>query len=320
MPSTKPSTASSSASSSANSSVHRQGALPRLPVVYPVVAAITADSAATATIRITHALAEECGAIPTVLQVVHDDIGLGISTTGAMTSVPEATLGADYQNEHLLALESQVEDALGVLPRWRYEVEIGATLDTIVQRVQQLDAELTILGLPHRNFLERAFVRDMVQGVVEKTTSAVLAVHPSLTVRPRNILVAVDFGAASLRAAHLACQLVAPGGRVTLIYVQPEIPPYVAGNAQADALLEKGVSAAFAALISELASKKAITVTSVIEHGSSIEEVKAAAARFQPDLIALGSKHHTAADWFFGDSVSTELIGERQWSLLIVPQ
>jgi nucleotide-binding universal stress UspA family protein len=48
--------------------------------------------------------------------------------------------------------------------------------------------------------------------------------------------------------------------------------------------------------------------------------VKEVAQRMQPDVIALGAHHHSAVDWFFGDSVSTNLVSERQWSLLVVPE
>ncbi len=288
--------------------------------VFPVLVAITSDTAAAAAIQVTQALAEECGAIPTVLHVAQDDLGVGGGSAGTISGIPESELSATYQDAQLAELEAQVHAILGVLPRWRYEVDVGATVPTIVHRVQQVDAALVILGLPHHNLLRRAFVRDTVQGVVEQTSAAVLAIHPALTRRPSCMLVAVDFSAASLRAAHLACQLVAPGGRVVLVYVHPNAPSGGEETLASEASPESGVEAAFTSLIDDLATKKTITLTSVIEHGSSIEGVKAAALRIQPDLVALGSRHHSAVDWFFGDSVSTTMIDERRWSLLIVPE
>jgi nucleotide-binding universal stress UspA family protein len=257
--------------------------------------------------------------VPTVLHVVHEAIatGAGASSTGAMVGVPESALDPSFRSTHLAALEVHVEHVLGTLPPWRYDVEAGATVPTIVQRARDLDAELVILGLPQHNFFRRAFVRDTVQGVIEEGHAAVLAVRPELMDRPRSMLVAVDFSAASLRAAHVACQLVAPGGRVMLVYVHPDRRD---GGADRATISDAGTEAALTALIDELAAHKGITVTSVIEYGNSIAGVKDVALRIRPDVVALGTRQHSQIDWFFGDSVSTDLVAERQWSLLVVPE
>ena len=293
----------------------------QLPPVFPVLVAITADAAASAAVRITHALAQECGAVPTVLHVVQEDLAQCPATAGAMGSIPEAALDPAYRTAQLLALEEQVQRTLGALPAWQYDVEVGATVSTIVQRAHELCAELVVLGLPQHNFFRRAFVHDTMQGIAENTQSAVLAVRPELTHRPESILVAVDFSITSLRAAHLACQLVAPGGRIIIVYVQADLPPE--SSADSTRMTADGTSTletALTSLIDELTSQKTVTITSIIEHGSSIHGVKEAALRMHPDAIALGARHHSAVDWFFGDSVSPELVSERRWSLLLVPE
>ena len=169
----------------------------QLPHVFSALVAITADPAARAAVHITHALAQECVAVPTVLHVVQEDIAESPATTGAMGSIPEAGLDPAYRIAQLLALEEQVQRTLGALPAWQYDVEVGATVSTIVQRAHELRADLVILGLPQHNFFRRAFVRDTMQGIAENTRSAVLAVRPELTHRPDSILVAVDFSITS---------------------------------------------------------------------------------------------------------------------------
>jgi nucleotide-binding universal stress UspA family protein len=313
--------AQSHSSQGTSSATPSNGRRAQLSSVFPLLVAITADTAASAAIHITHAFAQEFGAVPTVLHVVHEDLALNPAATGAMGSIPEAALDPAYRTKQLLTLEDQVQKTLGTLPAWRYDVEVGATVPTIVQRTHELCAELVILGLPQHNFFRRAFVRDTVQGIAENTQSAVLAVRPELIHRPESILVAVDFSIASLRAAHLACQLVAPGGRIILVYVQPDLPPD--SSTDSTRIRTDGSAAletALTSLIDELTSQKTVTITSVIEYGSSIHGVKEAALRMHPDAIALGARHHSAVDWFFGDSVSTELVSERQWSLLVVPE
>lgn len=291
----------------------------QLSPVFPMIVAITADTAAAAAIHMAHALARECGAIPTVVRVVHEDLAVEAATTGVMAGVPEAALDPAYRHAQLGVLHGQVQHALGELPPWQYDVEVGATVPTIVARTHSLQAELVILGLPQHNFFRRAFVRDTVQGVLEHTDAAVLALRPDAVHRPETILVAMDFSESSLRAAHLACQLVAPGGRIILTYVQPGPPPGEHLGAERPHPEEPSLDSAFASRIEELTAQKALTVSSIIEHGSPLEGVKEVAERMQPDVIALGGHHHSAVDWFFGDSVSTDLVNERRWSLLVVP-
>ncbi len=238
-----------------------------------------------------------------------------------MLGVPQAALDPAYRTSQLAALEDQVQRILGTLPSWQYDVEIGVTVPTIVRRAHDLRAEIVILGLPDHNFFRHAFVRDTVQGIIEHTQAAVFAVRPELVHRPESILVALDFGIGSLRAAHLACQLVVPGGRVILVYVQPDLPPGSSADATNDSPDGSlALQTAITLLIDELMSQKAVTITSIIEHGGSIEGVKQAAVRMRPDVIALGSRHHSAVDWFFGDSVSADLLSDRRWSLLMVPE
>lgn len=288
---------------------------PRAPLspVFPLMVAITADAAATAALHTAHALAHEHGAIPTVLRVVHEDLAVEAATTGAMGGVPEGALDPAYRTTQRTALERQVHHVLGELPPWRYEIDVGATVPTIVARTRELRAELVILGLPQHNFFRRAFVRDTVQGIIEQTEAAVLAVRPELMHRPESILVAMDFGPSSVRAAHVACQLVAPGGHVILAYVQPDATDRTPDSIAAP-------DTALTLLLDELSSQKAITVTSVIEHGNPITGVEEIARRTQPDVVALGARNHSAVDWFFGDSVLTNLVTERRWSLLVVPE
>jgi len=292
----------------------------QLSPVFPLLVAITADTTATAAIRMTQMLAQECGAVPTVLRVVHGDLALEAAATGAMGGVPETALDPSYRSTQLTALQHQVEHILGALPPWHYDIEVGATVPTLVSRTRDLNAELVILGLPQHNFFRRAFVRDTVQGVVESAQAAVLALRPDAIHRPTSILVAVDFSPSSLRAAHLSCQLVAPGGRIILVYVQPVVSADSSLDAtrrRTDATTE--IESASMALINELTEQKTITITSVVEHGNSIQGVKDVALRMQPDVIALGAHHRSTVDWFFGDTVSTNLVSERQWSFLIAP-
>jgi len=288
--------------------------------VFPLVVAITDDAAAEAAIRMADTLARELGAVPTLVHVDHGAQRPMVGETGAMGFVDEASLTPEFRNRRMLALENQVRASLGTLPAWHYYLETGAAVPTIVERVKSTFAELLVLGLPHHTFLQRTFARDTVQGVAEQTGTAVFAVRPTLTHRPRSILVALDFGVTSRRAALMACELVSPGGQIVLAYVQPEGPEFGANGSERAARHNRdALEAALASMVDELSARTTASVISVIEEGNPVHGVERAAHRLHPDVIALGARHHTSVDWFFGDSVSTELASERAWSLLFVP-
>lgn len=291
----------------------------QLPIVFPVVLALTKDTARTAAVRVTQALARDRGAIPTVLHVVENETEMSPEILPSMPHTYEEALNTEYQNGQLLALESDVHTILGDTPSWRFEIATGRAVPCIAQGARNVSAELVVLGLPHHTALQRAMLRDTVQGIVEQATTPVLAVRPALTTLPTHAMVAMDFSPASLRAAHLARRLMHEHGHMELVYVQPEIegdPPVTEAQR---VLREVGLGAAFAALIDDLVPSRTMPIRPVVYQGSPVEQIRTGAERLQPDLIALGSGRHTPVDWFFGDTVSTALMHARRWSLLLVP-
>lgn len=67
--------------------------------------------------------------------------------------------------------------------------------------------------------VHRAVSGDLLRSVVRAARRPVLAVRPELTGLPRKIVVAVDFGEASIDAARMARQLLADDGEIRLLHV-----------------------------------------------------------------------------------------------------
>jgi nucleotide-binding universal stress UspA family protein len=161
--------------------------------------------------------------------------------------------------------------------------------------------------------------------VARHARAAVIGVTPTLRGLPRNAIVGVDFGPASIRAARAALDLMEPGTpaeRSTLRLVYVDRAGLEGGREETAgeaAIRELGVAAAFGRLIDELGASATIDVESVVRRGSVAEELLAAADDTSADLIVVGSLRHERLErWILG-SVTTEVVRDGRCSVLVIP-
>ncbi len=93
--------------------------------------------------------------------------------------------------------------------------EVGIPGDAIAERANAVHAGLVVLG-PEEH---RLFGGKVALTVVRRARAPVLAVAPDAQVRMTGILIATDFGPASVRAARLALDLAADDSRVHIVHV-----------------------------------------------------------------------------------------------------
>lgn len=288
-----------------------------LGAVFPALVAVADDAAAEAAIRFANMLARERGAIPTLLRVL--DVGMysALDAMPSIVGIEAAMLSPEYRDEVVASLEERIRSVLGAPARWRIEFEAGDTGRCIAQHARQIRAELIVVGLRPHSALRRAFVRDTVCDVMHGATTPVLAVRPALRGLPSRIMVATDFSLASMRAAHLARELVGYSGNIDLVYVRPR--PTKAEDAAVSPAANAALEEALSRLAEDLGPTRDVQVTPVILDGDAGTELLRYAEKSQPELVALGSERQNILDRFFNDSVSTAFAHEARWSLLVVP-
>ncbi|HEV2642668.1 MAG TPA: universal stress protein [Candidatus Elarobacter sp.] len=289
-----------------------------LSAVFSTLVAVADDAAAESAIRFTNILAREHGAVPTVLRVLDMSMYAAVDAMPSIIGVEAALLSPEYRDEVVAALEEQIRSVLGTPTRWRIEFETGDTGRCIARHAQQIRAELIVIGLRPHSTLRRAFVRDTVCDVIRGTTIPVLAVRPSLRGLPSRVMVAMDFSMASLRAAHLAREMIGYSGSMELVYVRSP-----GGQADVNARTwhnADGLEEALDRLIEDLHPTPDVQITSVIREGDAGTQLLTHAEQSQPQLVALGSEHQSIVDRFFNDSVSTTFAHDARWSLLMVPE
>lgn len=271
---------------------------------FPLLLALAGDEPAMAAIRLTQALARSKGAVPTVVRALGDVRAAEASAVPLSGIVVEQYLGPDYMDECRRALAQQVTSVAGPVD-WKLEVTDDAPIDAIVDEALALRAGLIVMGLRRHGVLRRMITRDLLAEVVRVARVPVLAVRPELTDLPRRVVVAIDFGAASIRAAFLARELLADDGALFLVHVTPVNSDEV--RAQLDRIIE------------DLRPSSQMTATSILLHGDVQSAIEGCAAAVGADLLAVGSEDHTLLDRLTVGRMSMKLAHSAAWSTLIVP-
>ena len=141
----------------------------------------------------------------------------------------------------------------------------------------------------------------------------VLAVGVEADGTLRRAVVAVDFGPASVRAAALACRLLAPGGTLSLVHVKPR--PELGHEAWDawDGARDRRLGELFRRLVVALrgtagdaSGRRDVTIGTAILVGDAAEERVEYAARVGAELLAVGT-HGSRGGRLLAGSVVGEL-------------
>jgi nucleotide-binding universal stress UspA family protein len=291
------------------------GLSPALDAVFPLLLAITDDERAASAIRITRELARTHGAIPTVLRALRDDPEAEAQFPPLVGYVPESALGAEYRSEARELLQRQVIDVAGGV-RWQFEIADESPVEAIVHRARQLRAGLIVIGLRRHGVMHRVVVGDLLRSVVRLAGVPVLAVRPDLVGLPRRVVVAVDFGEASVRAATMARQILADNGELHLVHVVSD--PTYRDTTTGVGPFTRAISA-LASIIDDLRPGLGMTITSHVIEGEKEAAIDGFAERVRADLLAVGSDEHPLFDRVVNKSVSMGLARTARRSMLVVP-
>lgn len=301
----------------AREKIPHRGLRPALGGVFPMLLAVGSDESADAVVQLTAALARGKGAIPTVVQALGADRDAEVTIAPFVGPMVEATLSPEFRDERRAAVQRRVRAGAGDV-QWRIEIESGSPAYAIRELARQLQPALIVMGLRQHGVVHRAVSGDLLRSVIRATRLPVLAVGPRLFGLPRRIVVAVDFGAASIDAARMARQLLAEDGEIHLRHVatdhrnDPAIPQMPHGctdpaRARLDHLAE------------DLLPAPGMTITTEVVGGEPVQSIEGCAARLDADLVAVRSDHHSPLDRLLSGSVSMALAHTARWSMLIVP-
>lgn len=299
--------------------IARRGLRPALDAVFPLLLAITDDDRAASAIGVTHELARTHGAIPTVLRALGSDRETEVVVQPFAGYVAEGALSDDYRDESRELLQKQVADAAGEV-RWRFEIADESPGEAIINHARQLRAGLIVMGLRPHGVMHRVIVGDLLRSVVRLTGVPVLAVRSDLVGLPRRIVVAVDFGEASVHAASVARHILAEDGEMHLVHV---VTDSMRQDSHPASLTDHGVFTRamrdLASMVEDLRPGPGMTISSHVLEGEPEAAIDGFAERVRADLLAVGSDEHPLLDRLVNRSVSMGLARNAHRSMLVVP-
>lgn len=138
----------------------------------------------------------------------------------ARTILSDALHGDEAERDRERAVRAQALNGCRQAAGWPIQVTYGYPADAIDSAAVEADAELIIIGLRRFFWIKRAAMVETTLELLRKNHSAVLAVVGTLKRMPRCIVVGMDFSRASQRAAQLAARLLAPAGRLLLVFAR----------------------------------------------------------------------------------------------------
>lgn len=234
--------------------------------------------------------------------------------------IADEAVGPGVHAEQEEAVRRGLAATLGHPVDWPVRMGLGTPAASIVREAARIDAAMIVMGLRRHGRTDRVLNDETTLNVIRTAPCPVLGVAPELRQLPKRILAAIDFSGASLAAAATARSLLPHGGRLVLAYVPPLVmfPP----DDGEGVIHSLGVHAGFERASRELGAD-GVTVDSVVLNRELKRQIAELLVEYadttSADLIAAGSARLSRVDrWMLG-SVSTDLVRDGRYSVLVVP-
>ncbi|HJP85698.1 MAG TPA: universal stress protein [Gemmatimonadaceae bacterium] len=287
-------------------------------VRYPLLLAIDNDDNAPAAIELTAALGDR-GAEPTVLRSVPLMNPVPGNPAEATFGFTQAALGTDFLQEQENIIGYIIRETLDGESPWPIKSVVGEPASTIVAEAEEHHAELLVMGVHFHGKFAQALGKNTASRVMTQASMPVIGVRPHTTQLPRRIMVATDFGKSSWEGAHIAANLVNPGGTIVIAYVSWPIAMVDESDEGAALVKSEGIQRVYERLADELKTGKPIQVELVTREGDAATELLGIAEQVDPDMIASASQRHRLLTRMFLGSVCRQLVREGRWSMLVTP-
>lgn len=246
-----------------------------------------------------------------------------LTVSDALIVIPPEALVAlpqDYvesrRSELLAAAAAQLRQNVSDADAWRVEVASGSPAPTIADVAEEIGASLIVMGLGKHDLFDRVFGSETALRVMRHARTPVLAVPQNWIGIPRRVLVAVDFGPASLRAARAAMHIVAPGSTIFFAHVATNVADPAFGNEFA-AVYEASLKDEFDRFIAAVGVPDDVTIEYATLYGDAARTLLAWAKTNNTDMIVAGTHGRNVIARLFVGSVASKLVRGAQCAVLV---
>lgn len=285
----------------------------------PILLATDGTSTSGAPVLAARLLAERLGVPLEIVTVLDPQVVYGMGMEAAPMYLPE------LDESRITAREAAVQDYVarfsGGAPPVPIHTHIGVIATEIAQAARERSATLVVVGAAPHQRLTRIVAGERATQVLRVSESPVLSIPPGFTALPRNILVAVDFSPASVRAAQVALLVLAESGTLTLLHV---LSPHMgdaplrdpSGRDPADA-----VQTLFGRLRDELRPyvPESVTIATHVTTEDAVDGVLTVARMIGADMIAVGTHGPRLFERLFLGSVASSILHAAEQPVLAAP-
>jgi len=285
----------------------------------PVLLATDGAGQSGASVIAARLLAEQLGVPLEVVTVLQPDLIYGEALGGMPIYVPEVEEAR--RANRAAAVSDFIARYSGDAPTPPVHTRFGGIADEIARVARERDATLVVVSAAPHQRLNRFIAGERAVQVLRGSTVPVLSVPPGFSTLPRNIVVAVDFSPASVRAAQAALLLLGKGGTLTLIHI---LSPLLGDAPLRDATggdPANAVQTLFGRLRDELRLyvPDEATIETRVRIDQDAEGIVACATDIGADLIAVGTHGPRLLERIFVGSVAARVVHTAAQTVLAVP-
>jgi nucleotide-binding universal stress UspA family protein len=243
-----------------------------------------------------------------------------------LTVVEEMFLETTTQSNATFA-ENALAQQLAAVPdakdvQLSQSVIVGLDYEDIIERAEELDADLVILGI-HRHKSRELFQGTTAERVIRYGVRPVLVVKDPVTGPYRRVLAADDLSSQAEAAAGLAARLVPKGEVVLLHAVNPPFRAFL-GRRDQKSLVDEQRERATVTLDDQInrmrreLGERAPSFMSSFREGAVYAEIQAEVARLKPDLLAIGTHGRSGIAHAVIGSIAEQLLADCPVDILAV--
>jgi nucleotide-binding universal stress UspA family protein len=285
----------------------------------PILLATDGTSQSGAPVLAARLLAERLGLPLEVVTVLEPEMAYGVMLGGTPIYMPEVE---DARRT------ARVESVLGFVSRFSggavppsIHVRFGSIAEEIAEVARDRSATMIIVGAaPHQRVNHIVAGQRAVQ-VLRASRVPVLSVPPGFEALPRNILAAIDFSPASIRAAQAALLFLGDGGTLTLLHV---LSPLL-GDAPLRDITGRNptdtVQTLFARARAELEPylPDHVTIETRVRIDDDADGIVSSANSVDADLVVVGTHGPRLLERVFLGSVASSVVHSAAQAVLAVP-
>ena len=217
--------------------------------------------------------------------------------------------------ENRLARAPGARDSAG-----RVDVVDGPAAPTVADVARERGAHAIVVGTGQHGALGRLVYGERAVQIARLADRPVVVVPPSAKAGPvSEAIVAVDFSPVSRRAARFAMDMLADGGRLTLVHVKSAVNLSEEGAGWWEEAYERRTTELFRRFAVSLRPERGITVATQMLHGDVAATLLAHAREQGAGVITCGGRRHSFVERMLLGSVSTELIRRAECTVVVMP-